>query len=322
MLDSPVAISVFNRPESTAPVFDAIRRARPRQLFVFADGPRNDEEAARCAEARAITEDVDWPAEVHRDYSDVNLGARRRYATGVDWVFRHVEEAIVFDDDCLPDDSFFPFCAEMLDRYRDDPGVMMVCGTNYLERWKDRAQSYHFSIYGSVWGWATWRRAWALYDSSMSSWSDPVVRERVRSVIADDEQFEIQARRFDRVVADEDRHSWDLPWYLTRLANAGSTIVPAVNLVVNLGNADGRGLPAGHPLANLPAGSLEFPLRHPDRTDVDRDHDRRHLRRVFDWWDEQAAAREAAERRRRSIPRRAARAGRRMLLGREQRRLA
>ena len=156
-----------------------------------------------------------------------NLGARRRYSSGVDWVFSEVDEAIVLDDDCLPDPTFFGFCEELLARYRDDPRVMMVCGTNYLERWQDDRQSYHFSCYGGVWGWATWKRAWRHYDMTLSGWGDERVRARVREFVADDEQYAIQARRFDRLYADAtDRHSWDLPWSLARLSHGGSPSCP------------------------------------------------------------------------------------------------
>ena len=272
---------------------------------MFADGPRSEEEARRCELALAETKAVDWDCDVRWDVAGENLGARRRYSSGVDWVFSEVDEAIVLDDDCLPDPTFFGFCEELLARYRDDPRVMMVCGTNYLERWQDDRQSYHFSCYGGVWGWATWKRAWRHYDVTLSGWGDERVRARVREFVADDEQYAIQARRFDRLYGDAtDRHSWDLPWSLARLSHGGLTVVPAVNLVENLGNTDGRGLPPAHPLARLPMGTLPPPLRHPGEVAPDREYDRRHLRRIIDWWEEQAHRTRAA---RPSLARRVAR---------------
>ena len=168
MLNTPVILSVFNRPESTARVFEAIAQARPRQLFVFADGPRSAADADLCAQARAVVENVDWACDVKYHYSETNLGARECYKSGVDWAFSEVDEGIVLDDDCVPDPTFFVFSQDMLERYRHDPRVMMVCGTNYLDHWKEDCQSYHFSHFGSVWGWASWKRAWAFYDASMS----------------------------------------------------------------------------------------------------------------------------------------------------------
>lgn len=288
MLRTPIALSVFNRPESTERVFDTIRTAKPERLFVFADGARSDDEAKLCADARAVTQNVDWDCEAKYDYSHSNLGARKRYASGVDWVFSYVEEAIVLDDDCVADPTFFRFCEQMLERYHDDPRVMMVCGTNYLGEWKKDRQSYHFSYFGGVWGWATWKRAWELYDGSMDAWGDESVKQRVRELLADEEVFALQARRFDRLYREpQDRHSWDLPWSLSRLANSGLTVMPNVNLVENLGNADGRGLPPTHPLANLAVSSMSFPLRPPEAVAADRDYDRLHIRRIFDWWEQQ-----------------------------------
>jgi hypothetical protein len=195
---------------------------------VFADGPRSQEEARRCELALAETKAVDWDCDVRWDVAGENLGARRRYSSGVDWVFSDVDEAIVLDDDCVPDPTFFGFCEELLACYRDDPRVMMVCGTNYLDRWQDDRQSYHFSCYGGVWGWATWKRAWRHNDMTLSGWGDERVRARVREFIADDEQYAIQARRFDRLYADAtDRHSWDLPWSLARLSHEGRTVARA-----------------------------------------------------------------------------------------------
>src|SRR6185312_4825758 len=109
MLNTPVALSVFNRPDTTASVFQAIARAKPKQLFVFADGPRTAAEAVLCEQARRVVEQVDWACEAEYNYSACNMGARVRYASGVDWVFSHVDDAIILDDDCLPHESFFPF---------------------------------------------------------------------------------------------------------------------------------------------------------------------------------------------------------------------
>jgi hypothetical protein len=315
MVSTPVALSVFNRPETTEQVFAAIARARPSQLFVFADGPRTEDEGARCEQARQVTQRVDWECDARYQFSPVNVGARRRYSSGVDWVFEQVDEAIVLDDDCVPDDSFFPFCEQMLEQYRGDERVMMVCGTNYLDRWKSDRQSYHFSRLGTVWGWATWKRAWSTYDVDMKGWSDPAVQERIREVLGDDEIFKIERRRFDRIAGEVDRHSWDLPWLFARLAAGGLTIVPSVNLVANLGNADGRGLPPEHPLSNLQARQMSFPLCPPPVVTADRPYDRLHVGATFDWWAARSRREDEAERRARALHRRVAGRIRRAMAG-------
>src|SRR6185369_17048088 len=112
ILTTPVALLVFNRPEETSRVFAAIREARPLQLFIIADGPRSSRpnEQNRCAMVRQIVEQVDWPCQVERLYSETNLGCRKRVASGLDWVFSRVEEAMILEDDCLPDQAFFRYC--------------------------------------------------------------------------------------------------------------------------------------------------------------------------------------------------------------------
>ena len=125
---TPVAFLIFNRPETTARVFEAIRRVRPPKLLVVADGPRSDREGEneKCRAARSVIERVDWPCEVITNYADTNLGCRTRISSGLDWVFANVDEAIILEDDCLPDPSFFPFCEELLARYRDDDRIMII----------------------------------------------------------------------------------------------------------------------------------------------------------------------------------------------------
>jgi len=168
-LRAPVAFFIFNRPETTKQVFDRIARARPQRLFVVADGPRAgrvaDEEL--CRRARSVAEGVDWNCEVLRDYADTNLGCKRRVATGIDWVFRNTEEAIILEDDCVPARSFFRFCDDMLARFRDDRVVAMVSGTNYFPETCERDDRYLFSRHYPIWGWATWRKT---TPRSTSSW--------------------------------------------------------------------------------------------------------------------------------------------------------
>jgi hypothetical protein len=281
MLDTPVVLTIFNRPGLTELVFQAIAHARPKRLFVLADGPRSPDEAELCARTRAVTERVDWDCDVKADFAEVNLGCRQRCASGFDWVFSQVDAAIFLDDDCVPDPTFFRFCEVMLEHYRDDTRVMMITGSNYLGSWKADSQSYHFSYFGSPWGWASWKRAWKFYDVTMKSWGDEESKSRIRDVLAEEECFAFQARRFDALYANPgDRHSWDLPWSFARLMQSGLTVVPAVNLISNRGClGDGNALPPTHPIANLPTAPISFPIRFQASVSVDRLYDERHIGR-------------------------------------------
>ena len=155
---TPVVLCIFNRPELTAQVFDMICQVCPEQLFIIADGPRPDhpEDESLCAATREVVSQVDWPCRVQHNFSAVNLGDGHRISSGFNWVFEQVEEAIILEDDTLPDVSFFYYCETMLERYRNETQVMMISGYNGLGRWPapDNA-SYFFTRYGNIWGWAT-----------------------------------------------------------------------------------------------------------------------------------------------------------------------
>jgi hypothetical protein len=260
-----VALFIFKRPDVTAQTFARIRAARPGLLLLVADAPRPhvEGEAALCQQTRAVVEAVDWPCTVLRNYADVNLGCGRRLSSGLDWVFEQVEEAIILEDDCLPDPTFFTFCAEMLARYRDDARVMMVSGGNFLEGRRFSDDSYYFSRNSHIWGWAAWRRAWRLYDFNMTQW--PVLRQRqwLKSVLPDRFLVAQWQRTFDLVAAGK-IDTWDFQWSFCVWANNGLSITPNISLVSNIGFGHAH---ATYSVENNPnvikAQSMSYPLRHP-----------------------------------------------------------
>jgi len=273
-LDTPVALLIFNRPRETRQVLAALRPVRPSRLLVVADGPRDGrpDDRTLCEEARAtVSEMVDWPCRIDREYADRNLGCRRRVSSGLTWVFDQVPEAIVLEDDCVPHPTFFAFTRMMLDRYRDDERVRMVAGTNYLSD-PTRADTYLFVRYFAVWGWATWARAWRTYDDEMRTW--PAIRdERVLEQLYPDPAL---ARFLSEMLEPAYRReldSWAVPWTLSCLANNGLSVVPGVNLVTNIGFEGTR--PGGRHVG-MPASALELEhLRDPPAMLPDLDHERR-----------------------------------------------
>ncbi len=233
----PVAFLVFNRPDCTRRVFAAIRAARPSKLLVVADGPRagHPTDDADCRAVRTIIEDgVDWDCEVLTHFSPTNLGCRQRVASGLDWVFAQVEQAIILEDDCLPAPEFFVFCARMLERFREDDRVLMIGGTNYLLNEMQLPESYFFSRYFAIWGWATWRRAWRLYNRQMDGW--PAMRDAggLRGFYPQEFMVNYMSRLFDTGVQ-PGCNTWDIQWFYTCLTNKGLSIVPRVNLISNIG---------------------------------------------------------------------------------------
>ncbi|BAZ48974.1 hemolytic protein HlpA-like protein [Nostoc sp. NIES-4103] len=274
-MTAPVAFFIFNRPALTLKVFEAIRQAKPQKLFVIADGPRTERpnEAQKCAATRAVIEQVDWDCEVFKNYSDVNLGCGQRVSTGISWVFEQVEEAIILEDDCLPHPSFFPFCTELLHKYKHEPKIMSISGTNWLGQWKPDQQSYYFNFCGGCWGWATWRRAWLGYDYQIKSWGNEEVKERIRDFVADDQVFETMARVFSQAYKGE-VDAWSYQWVFQCCLRKGIEAFPSVNLISNIG----FGQDAAHTInaydvrSNLPLSSLSFPLQEPNAMVIDREY--------------------------------------------------
>jgi hypothetical protein len=264
-LDLNIAFSIFNRPEVTAQTFEAIRKARPSRLFVIADGPRANrpEEPVLCKACRDIVDNgIDWPCEVYRSYSDVNLGCRLRMVTGYDWVFQTVEHCILLEDDCLPDPSFFPYCQELLLRYWDDERVMVISGDNFQNGRKRTPYSYYFSGIVHIWGWATWRRTWQKYDVAIKLWPEVKQGGWLKDIWASEQYAAVWASNFDAIHAGYD--TWDHQLTFAAYINSGLCILPAVNLVTNIG----FGPEATHTKvvcadSNRPRSAMAFPLHHP-----------------------------------------------------------
>lgn len=276
MARSAVLFLIFNRPDLTSQTFQAIRRARPQRLYIAADGPRSGRtgDAQLCLSAREIATDVDWPCEVFTLFREKNLGCKIAVSTAIDWFFAHEEEGIILEDDCLPSESFFAFCDELLDRYRNDTRVMSIVGNNAIER-PAEADSYFFSRHCRVWGWATWRRAWAFYDVSMRTW--PAFRDQRKLRAWSTGEFEFE--RYWTTVLDRtfkgEIDTWDYQWMFATWANNGLSIRPSRNLVTNLGFGQHgtHTLDPFHPQANAARAELEFPLRHPSHVFRDLDMD-------------------------------------------------
>jgi hypothetical protein len=282
-LTTPVAFFIFNRPETTERVFGAIREAKPQKLLVVADGPRPTRpgEGARCKATRAVIERVDWECEVSTNYADTNLGCKRRIASGLDWVFKESEEAIILEDDCLPAPSFFPFCQSLLERYRNDERIFLISGNNFLGERSRNTNSYYFSSYTYIWGWASWRRALRLYDVDMKTWPEYRRSGRLGTVCKNRDERKYWEARFEQTYAGA-VNSWDYQmlyacWFHDRLA-----VVPERNLVSNIGfSAEASHLALGDDAtSNLPVSDI-WEITHPARVERDRWADRYIFKRIY-----------------------------------------
>ncbi|WP_204105620.1 MULTISPECIES: glycosyltransferase family 2 protein [Spirulina sp. CCY15215] len=265
-LTTPVAMIVFNRPQTTKKVFEAIRQVKPPVLFLIADGPRPDKpgEDKKCAAVREIIEKVDWDCQVYKNYSDVNLGCGKRPSTGIDWVFDSVEEAIIIEDDCLPDPSFFRYCQELLDYYRDDERVMTICGLNVQFGENPTDYSYYFSRYNHCWGWASWRRAWKYFDFDLKVW--PEIREKnlLQDILQDSHAVKSWTHTFDIISANQ-LDCWDFQWIFANWVHGGLAITPRENLIKYIGYTEDatHTTNALSQYNQLEVKAMEFPLKHP-----------------------------------------------------------
>jgi hypothetical protein len=254
---SPVLFIIFRRPETTLPVFQAIRAAKPPKLYISADGPRPGRpgEAELCAQTRAIVQNVDWPCEVKTRFHESNQGIQKGVAGAISWFFSQEEQGIILEDDCLPHPDFFPYCAKLLDRYRSDERVMHIGGVNFQPVASTDAGGYYFSRYNHVWGWATWRRAWDRYRGEFEG-LDRFLIEAGRTGFWDSAR---EQKYWTRTFAQTRRGeivTWDYQWKFTLWAEGGLGITPDANLIVNLGFGDGA-TNTGNSSGNSGARGLE-----------------------------------------------------------------
>lgn len=255
---------------------------RPAKLFLVADGPRFAEEADECLSARAVIERIDWDCDLATNFADSNLGCRERIVSGLNWVFTQVDEAIVLEDDCVPHPSFFPFCQTLLNRYRDDERVMEIGGSNYQAGRSRTTDSYYFSKYSHLHGWATWSRAWQYFGKSISDWQQIKGKRPWDVLCENDSEYRYWTGIYEQISSGILTSSWDYQWQLARYRQGGLTIVPNVNLVSNIG----FGKKATHTrwkwqsVAALPTQDIGD-LRHPATVVRNKEADEYMFQKVF-----------------------------------------
>ncbi len=292
----PVLVLGFNRPDTTRRVLESLRAARPALVFLAVDGPRpgSRDDASRVAEVQSLTGLIDWPCVTKTLFRKANLGCKLAVSEAISWFFAEVESGIILEDDCVAHPSFFPFAAELLDRYRDDERVLMISGDNFQFGSRRSDDSYYFSRHTHIWGWATWRRAWRLYDHRMSRW--PELRDRgwLLDMLKDRVAADYWTGIFDDTHSGRNS-SWAYRWTFSAWVNDRLTVLPGVNLVSNIGfgGLATHNRNRGNRLAALPTEAVRFPLRHPLDVFRDESADALTQRTIFvpaPWWKRAAKA--------------------------------
>ena len=264
-MKTPVLLMLFNRPEMALQVFEKIRQIRPPKFFIICDGarPNREGEAEKVQQCREIKDKVDWECEIFTNFSNVNMGCKDRVASGITWAFEQVEELIILEDDCVPDLSFFRFCQELLEKYRYDNRIMSISGYNG-DTCEFFDESYAFCKLFECWGWATWKRAWDLFDIDMKHWSklkqnSGYFKNIMRKYNRYDLINEFQAAYEDKI------DSWAYRFYVCSIINHGLNIIPKVNMVRNIGFGKNGTHTSNATKDHLYMDEeMYFPLDHPD----------------------------------------------------------
>lgn len=277
---TPVLLITFNRPEHTKRVLEAILAAQPKDLYIFQDGARegNESDAQKCAEVRQVIGELTEGAglELHKNFSEANLGCGPGPATAISWFFGQVEQGIVMEDDCLPHPDFFGYCEELLERYKDDEKVLFVNSTLYDDRWRCEA-SYDFSRYMVTGAWAGWKRTFRGFDLDLKTLDANAFRKHVLRLTNNRAEANWWFSLVKEIQRDESKKSyWDYQMQIHLFCNSALTVHPRHNLVSNIGfdeagthtlnNHDHRGDRPVFPI---------LPLTHPVGQVVDKERDAR-----------------------------------------------
>lgn len=284
---APILLLGFNRPQMMRGLVDILRKARPPKLYLAVDGPRfgHAEEARKCAECAAALDNLDWQCKVRKLVRDTNLGCRIGVSTAIDWFFSQEEEGIILEDDCWPDLSFLRFATELLARYRDNQRIGIISGYNAYGLISDKHSSYRFTSQVHIWGWATWRRVWALNRDNPEAFREDGY-EILRRANLTNRGRTLSSRYFRDFL--NTSSTWDVPWTLTLQKSGKMNVAPRRNLVANVGHSVGPDAThtGGFSYDQYLFGrsfAAEFPLRHPAEVTRDETADRLEERRSFAW---------------------------------------
>ena len=267
---------VFNRPQLTQTVFDAIKKSRPKRIFIAADGPRknNESDVILCKKVRNIVNQVDWECEIKTLFREENLGCRTAIISAVDWFFDHTDAGIILEDDCIPSESFFNFCALTLEKYKSNEKIMQINGSFHLAQYKSFFECYYFSKLNSCWGWATWKRAWELFDADMTGYEEFRDKGKIYQYYED--------RKITNWMISylEEANSpscgiWSTQWSYSILKNNGLCINPTFNLVNNIGFFEAPTSGIHESYSSYSDYNLEnfSHIRHPDIVQYDVSND-------------------------------------------------
>lgn len=278
---TPILFLIFNRPDITKKVFEEIRKQKPKYLFIAADGPREEKagDIQKCKNAREITLGVDWDCELKTLFREKNLGSKYAVSSAITWFFDHVEEGIILEDDCIPNPTFFPYCTELLNKYKDDLKIMHISGCNLNDSLKFGSGSYYFSHYANTWGWATWKRAWNKYDLELND------RKLYSKLITSTFKYYSERLFWNsriELINSNRVDAWDYQWLFSIWKEKGICLNSNYNLVTNIG----FGPDATHTTGESPFIDSETKylvnINHPSSSQIIEDAEIQFIRIAYD----------------------------------------
>lgn len=267
MFETPILLLIFNRPDTTKKVFDRIRDIKPRYLYVAADGARDDrpDEKDLCSQTRDIVSKIDWECNLKTLFRDKNLGCKKAVTEAINWLFQNVERGIILEDDCLPSESFFYFCEELLEYHKDNERIMHIGGNNFQFGANKTKDSYYYSIYNHIWGWATWKRAWLKYDVDVKTLPEFIRSKKIKKSFKTKQMQNFWLNNFGKVYQNQ-IDTWDYQWQYCICYNNGLAITPNTNLVANIGfDERATHTKSQNNASNLAVEDIDFPLKHPTK---------------------------------------------------------
>lgn len=262
---TPILVLAFNRPGTTKILFDNIQEIKPSKIYFACDGPRRskgEEELQKVNEVRALKDTIDWECEVKTLFRTKNLGCGMGVSEAISWFFDEEEMGIILEDDCIPDQSFYAYCNELLEYYKEDSRVTHINGNNFnCTSFIQSDYDYHFGYYPQVWGWASWRRAWKEYRYFLDGDIIPSDPKAYSHLNWNANELYVQTRRWKR--AGKEIDTWDYQWHAINQIQGNLAIIPKKNLITNIGDMGTHIGGKEDERINLPTSKIDSPLHKP-----------------------------------------------------------
>ena len=260
-MKKPVLFLIFNRLDTTQRVFEEIRKAKPPRLYLASDGARDNKEGEKEVVQKTrdfVLNNIDWDCEVKTLLRDKNLGCGPAVSRAITWFFEQEADGIILEDDCLPDPSFFKFCEELLEYYKDNKKIMHISGDQFVPNFNNGA-SYYFAVNMHCWGWASWADRWNKYEFDLSDYNEKNVEK-----FSKNKAVQEYWRNILLMVKNKQINTWDYQWMFSIIKNNGLCINPSVNLISNIGFGENSTHTSdkNNLLANMPNFEIKEVVHH------------------------------------------------------------